>query len=54
MNKASNITKQVAATMSLEGMTLKKEELGLVRQCAEGKKNAQDTIDRLVKKFTVQ
>ena len=54
MNKVSEITKQVVATMSLEGMTLKKDEISLLRQCAEGKKNAQDTIDKLVKKFTVQ
>lgn len=54
MSKVSNITKQVIATMSLEGMTLKKEEISILRQCAEGKKNSQDTIDKLVKKFTVQ
>ena len=35
MNKVSDIIKQVVATMSLEGMTLKKEEISLLRQCAE-------------------
>lgn len=54
MNRVSEITKQVVATMSLEGMTLKKEEISLLRQCAEGKKSAQDAVEKLVKKYTVQ
>ena len=53
MNKVSDIIKQVVATMSLEGMTLKKEEISLLRQCAEGKKNAQDAVEKMVKKYTV-
>ena len=54
MNKVSDITKQVVATMSLEGMTLKKEEINILRQCAEGKRSAQDIIDKMVKKYTVK
>lgn len=54
MSKVSDITKQVVATMSMEGMTLKKEEISMLRQCAEGKKNAQDMVEKMVKKYTVQ
>ena len=48
MSKVSDITKQVVATMSMEGMTLKKEEISMLRQCAEGQKNAQE-IDKYLK-----
>ena len=54
MSKVSDITKQVVATMSMEGMTLKKEEISMLRQCAEVKKNAQDMVEKMVKKYTVQ
>ena len=54
MSKVSEITKQVVATMAMEGMTLKKEEISMIRQCAEGKRNAQDMVEKMVKKYTVK
>ena len=54
MSKVSEITKQEVATMAMEGMTLKKEEINMLRQCAEGKRNAQDMVEKLVKKYTVK
>ncbi len=49
MVKSEKITKQIAGTMTIEGMRLNNKELTLVRECASGQKSSSVAIKMLTK-----
>jgi len=49
MVKSEKITKQIAGTMTIEGMRLNNKELTLVRECASGQKSSSVAIKMLAK-----
>ena len=52
--KAEKMARQVAGTMAIEGLNLKKEEYKVLLNCASGKQSTTKTIQKMVKKYTVK
>lgn len=52
MSETDRIIENVNATMSMENMPLHAEDRKRMRECLEGKKTFQETIDLLIKKHT--
>ncbi len=50
---ATKLADQVAATMAMEGMKLKKTEYNRLVRCASGKQSTTSTIQRLIAKYKV-
>ena len=52
MSDIDRIIENVNATMSMENMPLHDEDRERMRECLEGNKSFQETIDILIKKHT--
>ncbi|HIU77108.1 MAG TPA: hypothetical protein IAC62_14565 [Candidatus Pelethocola excrementipullorum] len=48
------IAKQIAGTMAIEGMKLKKSEYDMLTRCASGEQSTSKTIKELITKYTVK
>lgn len=52
MSKNDRIINNINATMSMEDMTLLKEDKDRLRECLEGKVSYEDAINKLIKQYT--
>ena len=48
------VAKQIAGTMAIEGMKLKKSEYDMLTRCASGEQSTSKTIKELITKYTVK
>lgn len=51
MSKNDRIINNINATMSMENMSLSKEDKERLRDCLEGKVSYEDEIDKLIKQY---
>ena len=51
MSKNDRIINNINATMSMENMSLSKEDKERLRDCLEGKVSYEDAIDKLIKQY---
>ncbi len=52
MRKAIQLVKEVQGTMAIEGLKLKRHEVGILYNCASGKISSKDAVKNLVSKYT--
>lgn len=52
MSKNDRIINNINATMSMEDMTLLKEDKDRLRECLEGKVSYEDAINKLINQYT--
>lgn len=52
MRKVAQLVKEVQSTMSIEGLKLRKHEVGILYNCASGKISSKNAVKNLVSKYT--
>lgn len=54
MRNHVQIVGEVKGTMAIEGMNLKKQEILMLQQCAQGKVSSKDMVKKLVIQYKVK
>lgn len=52
MDNTERIIENIKSTMSMEGLTLSKEDITRIKECLEGKSSFDDEINKLIEFYT--